>query len=150
MLRTCSSRRAITLIEVLAGITLMATLFTMMVVAAGRHTARIADAQRELQALEALDQLLAEWYSSDNALPTDDEGPLINHADWVWRKSVRALPDHPRKWRARVLQVEVWTPGISHPLASVQLLDEDPTRPPSSLRGQGGSPNALPLTMEGA
>ena len=149
MLRACSPRSAITLIEVLAGTALMATLFAMMVVATGRHTARIADAERELQALNALDRLLAEWYSTNHPLPIAEAGQLVDHEDWYWRKTSRTVAHIPRKWRVRMLQVEVWAKGVSRPLASVQLLEADPPATPPASPGPVASRWSISRPAEG-
>ncbi len=116
----------LTLIEVLAGIVLISTLLVTVLVTSGKHTRRIAEAQRQLQAAGALDRLMAQWHASNLPYPGATTGHLPDYPEWFWKSSWRVLPTDNPQWPVQVLRVEVFSPDEDLPLAQVELLDVIP------------------------
>ncbi|MEO1527310.1 MAG: type II secretion system protein [Planctomycetota bacterium] len=58
------SRRALTLIEVIAGLALMGTLLTVVLVAGSKHASQLKQAERKREATRRLDALLTHWSQS--------------------------------------------------------------------------------------
>jgi prepilin-type N-terminal cleavage/methylation domain-containing protein len=77
----CSSsrgdRRAMTLIEVIAGIALLGTILATTVLAQARLLRQHQRALLKLQAVEAADRLLAQWSAEERTLPRQATGTLI-------------------------------------------------------------------------
>lgn len=77
----CSSirgdRRAMTLIEVVAGIALLGTVLATTVLAQARLLRQHQRALLKLQAVEAADRLLAQWSMEGRTLPRQATGTLI-------------------------------------------------------------------------
>lgn len=80
-----SAGRGLTLVEVIAGLALLATLLASILVAFGSQAAQIRAARDRLRAVEMADRLLSEW-SSQNAIPAvGTEQSLPGTNDWRWR-----------------------------------------------------------------
>jgi type II secretory pathway pseudopilin PulG len=78
-------RRALTLVEVIAGLALLATLLAAVLVAFGIHAGQIRLARDRMTAIGVADRLLSDW-SSQNAIPAvGTEKSLSDTVDWGWR-----------------------------------------------------------------
>ena len=66
--------RAFTLLEVLAGLALLATLVVALLTARGKVTRQYAGAERRLAAVRVADELLAEWWKEPKRFPRTDTG----------------------------------------------------------------------------
>lgn len=60
-------RRGLSLIEVVAALTLVGTLLVGIVMARARHTHQAALAERKLLAVQAVDELLLRWYTPSSS-----------------------------------------------------------------------------------
>jgi type II secretory pathway pseudopilin PulG len=78
------ARRAITLVEVVVGLSLMATLLTGILVVAGRFEKQRRISQNKLPAIEILDQLLAEFFSKGFPI-LSSEGIIDTDREWHWK-----------------------------------------------------------------
>src|ERR1700722_4369419 len=80
-----SAGRGLTLVEVIAGLTLLATLLASILVAFGSQARQIRAARDRMAAVEMADRLLGEW-SSQNALPPmGTEQAFPGNEEWRWR-----------------------------------------------------------------
>jgi type II secretory pathway pseudopilin PulG len=80
-----SAGRGLTLVEVIAGLVLLATLLASILVAFGSQAAQIRAARDRITAVELADRLLSEW-SSQNAIPAvGTEQNLAGTNAWRWR-----------------------------------------------------------------
>ena len=64
-----SRRRAITLVEVVASIGLVGVLLVSMLISASTHTRQINRSKKISQAVQLLDQQIAEWFASEEPFP---------------------------------------------------------------------------------
>ena len=84
---TLNRRRcAFTLIEVLAGLTLLSTLLVAVVMARGRYVHQSVSAERRLEAVEVADELLTQWWQDPAAFPVDDSGTVNEDMRWRTRQ----------------------------------------------------------------
>jgi type II secretory pathway pseudopilin PulG len=128
-----SAVRGLTLVEVIAGLVLLATLLASILVAFGSQAAQIRKSRDRLQAIELADRLLANW-NSQNAIPVaGTEQSLAGTKDWRWRIVEAASADLERAGLASV-RLEVFYPiagGPDQVLTAVDLL----------VPGQNGLPH---------
>src|SRR5829696_1110368 len=68
------SRAAMTLLEVVAGLALLASLLGALVIAKARYVRQAAAADRRVEAVAAADALLAGWHQNPRSLPRDFSG----------------------------------------------------------------------------
>jgi prepilin-type N-terminal cleavage/methylation domain-containing protein len=81
----CSGRRGLTLVEVIAGLVLMATLLTAVLAAFKAHAGQIRGARERMRASELAEDLLSGW-QAEGALPAlGTQKPLAGTDGWVWR-----------------------------------------------------------------
>src|SRR4051812_46494797 len=87
--RRAAHRRGTTLIEVLAGLVVLATLLVSVGMARARFLRQWAEADRKLQVIRSTDRLLGTWMSGPaEAVPVASEGALENVPKCVWRTRV--------------------------------------------------------------
>jgi hypothetical protein len=80
-----SDRRALTLVEVIAGLVLLATLLTSVLAAFKTHARQIRAARDRLKANAAAEELLSGWLAQ-GALPAVGTQKAIADSDgWTWR-----------------------------------------------------------------
>ena len=129
------TRTGITLVEVVAGMTLLASLATGVVLAYGAHQKQLRRAELRIDAVHVADQLLAQWYSGEEAVPRNRRGRVFAEGErWIWKTEttevalIGSLP-------VERIRVEVHWEWIRHdqpPLAVVELiapLDETTSAP---------------------
>ena len=79
-------RDGLTLVEVVVSLALLATLAVGILIAYGSHQRQMRAAQRQLEAQQIADELLAGWYDSANVIPRDQFGAVSGREDsWWWR-----------------------------------------------------------------
>lgn len=101
-----------TLIEVLAGLALLAALLMVLLTARTRATLQWTRANERLRAVQAADRLLADWWREPKDFPREGEGAIPGAADLRWR--TRIVPDHgSAELRADIVRLEVgrFAPG---------------------------------------
>lgn len=128
-LSPCSgSRSALTLVEVVVAIVLLASLLVGMITAYGTHHRQIRKAARKREAVAAADQLLSTWYAgSQPKVPRSGQGLLRGQSDYLWRTAplqrttIELLP-------VEIIRLQVFpAQGLTDktiPLAQVDLLIE--------------------------
>src|SRR6476646_1672368 len=76
---------AMTLLEVVAGLALLASLLGALLLAKVRYARQAAGADRRLEAVAAADALLAAWHQNPQALPRDGSGMVPGDGQLAWR-----------------------------------------------------------------
>ena len=123
------SRRAITLVEVLAGTALLGTLLMAMIVANGRLIEQSSAAERRLDAYRILDELLDEWWANPEGVPREGEGALYGRPGWRWRTSTIDDPD-AAELGGSIIAIELFAPAsenthrdaITTPVAHIEII----------------------------
>jgi type II secretory pathway pseudopilin PulG len=80
-----SGRRALTLVEVIAGLVLLATLLTTVLTAFKTHAAQIRGARDRLNAARAADELITSWMAQGALPPVGTQKPLAEIEGCSWR-----------------------------------------------------------------
>jgi type II secretory pathway pseudopilin PulG len=119
-----SAVRGLTLVEVIAGLVLLATLLAAILIAFGSQAAQMRKSRDRLKAVVLADRLLADW-SSQNAFPDiGSEQGLEGTKDWRWRL-VNATSAELDTTGPSTIRLDVFRPIGGNPdqvLASVDLL----------------------------
>ena len=85
-----TNRVGMTLVEVVAGLILLATIGAGSVIAFGIHQRQIKTARETLVATQLADRLLSRWQAESIPVPALQAGVFNDH-DWQWRtQSLRA------------------------------------------------------------
>jgi hypothetical protein len=74
-----------TLVEVVGGLGLLATLLVALLLAKARYTRQAAAADRRLQAVAAADALLAGWHQDPRSLVRAGGGAVAGGGEFSWR-----------------------------------------------------------------
>ncbi len=82
--------RAFTLIEVVVGLTLMATVVVASLLAFSAHQKQIRQARSKIAALQISDDLLNRMSASRSGIPPFATGTIPEHPNWTWRTRVTA------------------------------------------------------------
>lgn len=79
---------AFTLLEVIVGLTLMATILvgSLLSFAAHQKQRRLADAK--LTAVAVADDILNRMHAAPNGIPQNDRGMIVGKPNWFWQTSV--------------------------------------------------------------
>jgi hypothetical protein len=80
-------RPALTLIEVVAAVTLLATVAASVLVAQSRSMRMIHRADARRKAAEFAESLVTQWRLEKTPLDTPDQGNLGEHK-WIWKRQV--------------------------------------------------------------
>lgn len=122
-------RRAVTLVEVVAALAILATVVATMLAARARHTRQYVAAGRAIEAVQVLDVLVADWWRQPGSIPVSGDGNIDSHPDLTWRAQTLG-PAPAGLDEMRVVRLSIL--GSSGPsrrepavLASVDLLLRD-------------------------
>jgi hypothetical protein len=80
-----SDRRGLTLVEVIAGLVLLATLLTTVLTAFKTHAAQIRGSRERLKANGIAQELLSGWLTKGALPPVGTRQALAGTEDWNWR-----------------------------------------------------------------
>ncbi len=113
--------RGATLIEVLAGLVVLGTVLSAVVIARGRFVRQWAVAEQRLDAVRAADGLIENWSSGGGwAVPMRGEG-LIEER-YLWR-TMPVGDENARKLNAVVVRLELYRRGVgAGPVLAMELL----------------------------
>lgn len=108
---------------------IVGTLLAGMLTAKARHTRQLAEAERQLAAVRAADELIAAWWVSSTGVPIGRQGVVPGDVPWRWRTNI-VENDSIRELRARVVRVEIQDPSAgasdagdaSKPIITVELV----------------------------
>jgi prepilin-type N-terminal cleavage/methylation domain-containing protein len=119
-----SGRRGLTLVEVIAGLVLLATLLTSVLAAFKTHAVQIRGARDRLQASEAADELLSGWLAQGALPPVGTQKALAGADGWAWRvmanESQQSGPVRIGSLRVEIVRPRA--PADDEVLASVALV----------------------------
>src|SRR5580765_2955956 len=99
-------RPAMTLVEVVGALGLLATLLVALLLARARYTHQAALAQRRLQAVAAADALLATWHQDPRSLPRAGSGAVAGERQFTWRTQ-RVVSAAVNEMGAAVVRLEI-------------------------------------------
>ena len=125
-------RRGSTLIEVLAGLALLASVLAALLVAKGNLARQWATSRRRCEAVQAADALLMRWWQDPELFPRSGDGEAPG--GWRWHVEEATNPEAARLG-GRVVRLELFESvpppsGQKDALASVELLiPRQPTEP---------------------
>ncbi len=83
-------RRGFTLLEVVVGIMLLATLLVTSLLALGKQRRILRQAHDRQQAISLADAFLTKWHQSSTGVPLSGSGPIAERAGWWWQTEVVA------------------------------------------------------------
>lgn len=101
--------RGLTLVEVVAGLALLASLLVGCLTAYGRQTHQVRQARLRLTAVQVADALLAQWFQNSDSIPVDAQGSFEGPRQLFW--STRLIPDEDATLLAsQVLRLDIVAP----------------------------------------
>lgn len=125
------TRPGLTLIEIVAAITLAATLLVGVLSAYGGAVRQSRAAQRRLEALGVIDELMREWFRPGGTVPlpagqTTASGEIPEHPHWNWRLQRAADSAVRSTGPLEICTVSVWRLAggdePEHELASLEFV----------------------------
>jgi Tfp pilus assembly protein PilV len=81
-------RQGLTLIEVVAGLALMATILVAMLVMKTRFTHQLAFSNQHLRAVAAADSLLEQWWADPAKFPINRSGAIPQYPGFDWQTNL--------------------------------------------------------------
>ena len=124
--RTCSTgvRRAMTLIEVVAGLALLATVLSGIVAIKTRCLRQMHRTEQRREAIRCADELLSAWWTDTATFPYRSSGPVPGHPQLQWR--TRPISNlQAQSLGGQVIRLEIADFSASssaEPLISVEVL----------------------------
>ena len=106
------NRRGFTLLEVVVGLMLLATVLVASLLALGKQRRILRQANDRQQAISLADTLLTAWHQTTAGIPLRGAGPIAERPGWWWQTEVIAN---------RVIF------GKSHPVIRLQIIDRSAT-----------------------
>lgn len=82
------SRRALTLVEVVAALAMVGVLLTTLLTAQARFTRQWQRAERRIEAVAAADRMVATWWAEPSAIPRRAGGEVAGGKAFAWRTTV--------------------------------------------------------------
>ncbi len=133
--RSSPRRRAFTLVEVVVGLTLLASLVVGVLLSFRVHHRQLRNARQRMAAATMADELLSVWHGRPEGVPPQAQGGIASAPGWVWqtqpiaRRLVAGLP-------VDVIRLDVFAPRSAADTAPLSCSVEV-IRPASSLAGGG-------------
>ena len=117
-------RQALTLVEVITSIALLSTLLVGMLTAYNRHVRQLSRASDIQVAVKLSDQLMSEWFRSDEPISEHRLGVFSSNPEFSWQLSIKPAGTE-RQLGARILLFEVFKINGPQPksVMSLELLD---------------------------
>ena len=88
MLFSRSNHRGFTLVEVVVGLSLMASVLVGSLLAFSAHRRQLRMADARIAAAATADQLLEQFTTRPEGLPRFGRGPIAGHPTWIWQSVV--------------------------------------------------------------
>ena len=109
-----------TLVEALAGMAILGTLLTTIVVANARLISQAGRAKLRVEACEIADGLLGKWWARRDDFPRNDSGDVPRHEGWRWR--TRTIQNESAETlNAEVVTLEIFAPDWQDTLPTVRV-----------------------------
>lgn len=122
---------AFTLIEVLAGMVLLAGVVSTTLVAISSHRRASELLGKQRSALLAADALLSEWYQSSAQIPVPSQGAVGIGSDFFWRTRRVGTQQVCGVW-TDTIRLEIMVSSLSQsntpPLATIDVLQRSELR----------------------
>lgn len=136
-------RPGVTLIEVLAGLALLATLLAGLMSVQGRHARQGREAARRLEATAAAERLLSGWWLEVSELPRRGAGEVAGASGMTWRTQVTDAK-LPEGLAGQVVRLEILesSQGENRVLTRVELLLPPEALPPEAPTPEAPTPEA--------
>ena len=99
-----------TLVEVVLGLVLLATLLVAVLLTRARFVRQTASAQRRAAAVVAADEMLSAWWGDRKNFPVDAEGTVKNRPELAWRTRLVA-DETAQSLGGRVVALEMLNRG---------------------------------------
>ena len=123
--------RATTLVEVVAGLALLAALLAGIVQVKARYTRQARLTAQRREAVRAADALLSAWWHDAGPFPRAANGLVPENSELAWRTRPTANAS-ARAMGAQVIRLEIRPAGSDEdtaPLAGVEVVIADRTKP---------------------
>ncbi len=114
-----------TLLEVVVGLTLMATVLVGSLLSFSAHQKQLRDADARIAAVAVADDLLHHFCSSREGIPSAGRGRISGRPDWFWQTrivGVTAPSDIPLQV-IRLELIEVTVDGSRRVLSTVEVVE---------------------------
>lgn len=109
-----------TLVEALAGMVILGTLLTTIVVANAKLISQASRAKLRVEACEIADGLLEKWWAKKDDFPRNGSGDVPNREGWRWR--TRSLENESAETlNAEIIALEVFSPDWQDVLPTVRI-----------------------------
>jgi type II secretory pathway pseudopilin PulG len=119
---TWCNPNGLTLVEVVAGMALMATLLVGILMAYGNHVHQIKRAQRKLEAIALADQLMEGWFSKTNpAVPITSGGGSIGNK----KKSEKVNKGNSLVWRTYEIENRRVSDSLNLKIIRLEVQDSE-------------------------
>jgi type II secretion system protein I len=119
-----SSRNAFTLLEVVVGTTILASVLVSSMMAFGAHHRQARLAAAKLTAVSIADELLNQFSTSRTGIPSSDRGAIAGQRNWFWQTSLVGTTQ-PASVPLQVIRleiIEVSNDGPARSLATVEVV----------------------------
>ena len=121
----CKRNSAFTLLEVVVGLTLMASVLVGSLLAFSAHQKQRRHAEAKLAAVSLADQMLHQFTASRDGIPALGRGPIPGKPTWFWRTSVVGTRA-PAEVLLKVIRLEIielTDEGSQRPLVTVDVVE---------------------------
>jgi len=124
--------RGFTLVEVVVGMILLATLLVSVLQAYGLHHRQLRHARDQLTATQLADRQLSDWMTTSSGVPVFAGGTVFGQPGWSWRtqrigqRLLAGLPVDIIRYEIFSLQRRT---GRQLPLCSVDVVQATPNEP---------------------
>jgi hypothetical protein len=121
-----ATARALTLIEVVAGLALLVAIMSALLLAKSHWQRKLAESDRRLAATSAADGLLSAWWQNPKAFPIHSSGAVPEHGDMRWQTMLVGNSGVDRLG-SKVVRLEIVpTDRDASPLCRVELVVPNP------------------------
>ena len=120
--RTCS---AFTILEVVIGLILMATVLVASLLSFSAHRRQLAVADKRIAAVSYADDLLAQLTAGEKRLPTSMRGRIPAQSNWYWQTSLVGTTA-PMEVPLKVIRLQIIerkADGSTQILTSVEVVE---------------------------
>ena len=116
------NRSGLTLVEIVASISLASMAIVMILSAVAQHQRQLKRVAQKKEAAQHLELQLADWLESSEPLPHNETGQFETTDQFVWQAKTINSPSANR-WQARKVEIQVFdNSDLSSPVLKMELL----------------------------